>query len=232
MLKNAALLRDESGEVLGGVETLTDISDVVSRDRVISDLRKEIGAEDGFHGILGKSAPMKRLFDLIASAAESEAPVLIQGESGTGKELVARAIHDLGRRRDGPLVTVNCAALNDSLLESELFGHVKGAFTGADRGRIGRFEAGHGGDFFLDEVGDLPLSTQVKLLRVLQEKVVERVGENKVVPVDVRIISATNRDLRQLMGDGLFREGSVLPDRGSSPFICLRCGCGGKTFPF
>ena len=162
--------------------------------------------EDSFQGIIGTSEPMRRLYDLIAAAAESDAPVLIQGESGSGKELVAQAIHDLSARKDGPFIKTNCAALNESLLESELFGHVKGAFTGAERARQGRFEAASGGDFFLDEVGDLPASIQVKLLRVLQEKVIERVGDQKPIQVDVRIMAATHRDLMQMVEQGAFRQ--------------------------
>ena len=138
VLKNAAVLNDRDGQLIGGVETLTDLSDVVARDRVIHDLQREMSIEDGFHGILGKSGRMLGLYDLMESAAQSEAPVVIMGESGTGKELVAKAIHELGPRSGGPFISVNCAALNDSLLESELFGHVKGAFTGADRQRAGR----------------------------------------------------------------------------------------------
>ena len=206
VIKNAAVLRDTQGKVIGGVETLTDLSDVVARDRVISDLRREMSIADDFQGIIGKSAVMQRIFDLIESAAQSEAPVLIMGESGTGKELAARAIHKLGPRSKGPFVTFNCAAFNEGLLESELFGHVRGAFTGAVSQRTGRFEAGHHGDIFLDEIGDLPLNTQVKLLRALQEKVIERVGDTTPVPVDVRIISATNKDLKAMMADGRFRE--------------------------
>jgi transcriptional regulator with PAS, ATPase and Fis domain len=132
--------------------------------------------------------------------------VVIYGESGTGKELVAAALHRLSPRRKGPFIKVNSAALNESLLESELFGHVKGAFTGADRTRVGRFEAAHGGSIFLDEIGDLPLSTQAKLLRVLQEKVIEKVGDHAPVPVDVRIITATNQNLGSLLDQGRFRE--------------------------
>jgi two-component system, NtrC family, response regulator HydG len=206
VLKNAALLKDENDRVVGGVETFVDISEVVAQERVIFRLRRELTREDSFHGILGKSPSMQQLFNLITSAAQSEAPVVISGESGTGKELVAAAVHRLSGRSNGPFIKVNSAALNESLLESELFGHVRGAFTGADRSRIGRFEAANGGDIFLDEIGDMPLATQAKLLRVLQEKVIERVGDHRAIPVDVRVISATNKDLSQLMAAGKFRE--------------------------
>jgi two-component system response regulator HydG len=204
--KNAAVLKDSDGMVIGGVETLTDLTEVVTKERVISRLRRELSGEDGFHGILGKSSAMRQVFDLISSSAQSEAPVVIYGESGTGKELVASAIHKLGPRCKAPFIKVNCAALSESLLESELFGHVKGAFTGADRTRMGRFEAANGGDIFLDEIGDLPLSTQVKLLRVLQEKEIEKVGDHRPVKIDVRILAATNKDLNRLMEEGRFRE--------------------------
>ena len=149
---------------------------------------------------------MLHLFQLLASAAASEAPVILYGESGTGKELAAAALHRLSSRAKGPFIKVNSAALNQSLLESELFGHVKGAFTGAERTRVGRFEAAHKGTIFLDEIGDLPLETQAKLLRVLQEKVIEKVGDHRPVPVDVRIITATHQDLHLLMEQGKFRE--------------------------
>jgi len=204
--KNAAVLKDSGGRVIGGVETLTDLSEVVSKDRVITRLRRELSSKDGFKGILGTSPAMQQIFDLISSAAQSEAPVIIYGDSGTGKELVAAAIHKLGVRRKGPFIKVNCAALSESLLESELFGHVKGAFTGADRTRVGRFEAANGGDIFLDEIGDLPLSTQVKLLRVLQEKEIEKVGDHRPLSIDVRILAATNKDLNRLMEEGRFRQ--------------------------
>ena len=206
LYKNATILKDRSDRVIGGVETWTDLTEVVAKDRVISRLRKELSSEDAFHGILGKSAAMVQVFDLISSAAQSEAPVIIYGESGTGKELIASAIHKLGPRRKGSFIKVNCAALSESLLESELFGHVKGAFTGADRTRVGRFEAANGGDIFLDEIGDLPLSTQVKLLRVLQEKEIEKVGDHRPLSIDVRILAATNQDLSTLMEEGRFRE--------------------------
>ncbi|MCG6981514.1 MAG: sigma 54-interacting transcriptional regulator [Deltaproteobacteria bacterium] len=204
--KNAAVLKDSDGRVIGGVETLTDLTEVVTKEQVISRLRRELSGDDGFHGILGKSPTMRQVFDLISSASQSEAPVIIYGDSGTGKELVASAIHKLGIRRRGPYIKVNCAALSESLLESELFGHVKGAFTGADRTRMGRFEAANGGDIFLDEIGDLPLSTQVKLLRVLQEKEIEKVGDHRPLKIDVRILAATNKDLNRLMEEGRFRQ--------------------------
>ncbi|MEJ2671774.1 MAG: sigma 54-interacting transcriptional regulator [Deltaproteobacteria bacterium] len=206
VLKNAVLLNDHNGEILAGVETFNEISELIAKERVITRLRRELSRENGFQGILGQSPAMLRLFSLISSAAQSDAPVIIYGESGTGKELVASALHRLGPRSQGPFIRVNSAALHESLLESELFGHVKGAFTGADRTRVGRFEAAHGGDIFLDEVGDLPMATQIKLLRVLQEKVIERVGEQRPIPVDVRVITATNQDLHQLRVQNLFRD--------------------------
>ncbi len=206
VLKNASLLEDSEDNVIGAVETMTDVSELMEKDAAIEAYRRELRATDGFHGIIGTTAAMQKVFDLIANAAVSDAPVIVFGESGTGKELVARAIHETGGHGEKPYVKVNCAALNESLLESELFGHVKGAFTGAVQSRVGRFEAAGGGDIFLDEIGDLPLSTQVKLLRVLEEKVVERVGDNRPINVDVRIISATNRDLRELVREGSFRE--------------------------
>jgi two-component system response regulator HydG len=206
VLKNASLLYDNRSKVIGAVETLTDISELLKKETQIEAFRRELSSRDGFHGILGDSGPMHQVFDLIANAARSDAPVIVFGESGTGKELVAAAIHNSGSRHPKPYLKVNCAALNEYLLESELFGHVKGAFTGAFQNRKGRFEAAQGGDIFLDEIGDLPLSTQVKLLRVLEEKVIERVGDNRPVHIDVRIISGTNRNLKTLVDSGLFRE--------------------------
>ena len=206
VLKNAAILRDEAGQVLGAVETLTDISELDKRDEKIQQLSKLMDTAGGFQGMVGKSPRMQQVFDLTQKAAQSEAPVIIFGESGTGKELVAHAIHALGRRREGPFITCNCAALNEALLESELFGHVKGAFTGAYTHRQGRFEAAHRGDIFLDEIGDLPPDIQVKLLRVLETKQFERVGDVRPISVDVRIITATHRDLESLVSEGKFRE--------------------------
>jgi transcriptional regulator with PAS, ATPase and Fis domain len=188
------------------VETITDLSGLLERDTTIEAFRRELDNRDTFHGMVGVSPPMQRFFDLLDNAASSDAPLLLLGESGTGKELAARAVHERSPRRDGPYVKVNCAALNEALLESELFGHVRGAFTGAHQARAGRFEAASGGTIFLDEIGDLPALTQVKLLRVLEERVIERVGDNRPVAVDVRILSATNRDLAAMVRAGSFRE--------------------------
>lgn len=206
VVKNASVLKDSEGRLLGAVETFTDISEIVRQKQEIESLRRSCRLEEGHHGLLGESQPMRDLFELIENVAQTDAPVLIQGQSGTGKELVARALHEESPRSAKPFIKVNCAALNENLLESELFGHEKGAYTGADRTRIGRFEAAHEGTIFLDEIGDIPLSTQVKLLRVLEEKEIERVGDHKPISVDVRIVSATNKDLETLISEGLFRE--------------------------
>mgnify|MGYP006284052967 CR=1 FL=1 len=204
-LKNASLLQRD-GEVVGAVETVTDVTEIVRRDETIKDLKRQLDGDEGYSGMTGISAAMQRTFRLLDRAAQSDAPVIIYGESGTGKELAARAIHEQGPRRQGPFIQFNCAALNDSLLESELFGHAKGAFTGAVTHRQGRFEVADGGDIFLDEIGDVPPATQVKLLRVLETKQFERVGEHRSMTVDVRIITATNQDLEQLVRRGTFRE--------------------------
>ncbi|MDJ0621320.1 MAG: sigma 54-interacting transcriptional regulator [Desulfocapsaceae bacterium] len=204
VMKNASVIQ-ENGKFIGAVETLTDITELVEKESQIEAYRRELQSEYTFEGMVGISSTMQRVFNMIANVAESDAPALIIGESGTGKELVARAIHENSNRKSKPYIQVNCAALNESVLESELFGHVKGAFTGAYQNRKGRFEAANGGDIFLDEIGDLPQSIQVKLLRVLEEKVIERVGDNRSIPVDVRIITATNRNLKQLVESGSFR---------------------------
>jgi PAS domain S-box-containing protein len=206
VIKSATVLRDQDGTIIGAVETLTDISEYIRQQQEIVSLRKTLHWDEGFHGILGTSTTMQKLFELIDNVAQTDAPVIITGQSGTGKEMVARAIHEESTRRNGPFVKVNCAALNQNLLESELFGHIKGAYTGADQSRVGRFEAAHKGSIFLDEIGDIPLSTQVKLLRVLEEKEIERVGDHKPISVDVRIITATNKNLENLIQQNLFRE--------------------------
>lgn len=162
---------------------------------------------DGFEGIIGNSLKMQKLFRMIERVADdSDSTVLIQGESGTGKKLVARAVHSRGPRKDKHFVPVNCAAIPDDLLESELFGYVKGAFTGATQNKMGRIQYASGGTLFLDEIGDMKPSLQAKLLRVIQEKEYEPVGGVKPVPVDVRIVAATHRDLEQLVREGKFRE--------------------------
>jgi PAS domain S-box-containing protein len=206
VLKNAAILKDGEGATVGGVETITDITDLVEKEEVIRELKGLLSPQESFEGIVGKSGKMVDVFELIRNAAASDAPIIIYGESGTGKELAANAVHRLGRRSKRALIKVSCAALSESLLESELFGHVKGAFTGAGRDRKGRFEAAHKGVLFLDEIGDVPLAMQIKLLRALQEKEIERVGEQTPIPVDVRIIAATHQDLKSMCREGRFRE--------------------------
>ncbi|MDE5833079.1 MAG: sigma-54 dependent transcriptional regulator [Desulfovibrio sp.] len=170
------------------------------------ELRRQLSETSEIPQILGKSPALRTMLDYIAAVAPTEATVLITGESGTGKELVARALHNGGSRSDKPLVTVNCAALSENLLESELFGHEKGSFTGADKRREGRFAQADGGTLFLDEIGEMPLSVQAKLLRALQEGEIQRVGSDSPIKVDVRVIAATNRDLRQEVKEKRFRE--------------------------
>lgn len=205
-LKTTAILRDSEGSALGRVGTITDLTEIVEKENQLEAYRKQLHDQDDFHGIIGTSTAMQQVFDIIDNAAWSDAPVIIYGESGTGKELVSRAIHEIGPRTDKPFVKVNCASLTESLLESELFGHVRGAYTGAYKDRMGRFEKANGGDLFLDEIGDLPMSTQIKLLRVLEEKVIERVGSSTPIRTDVRIISATNQNLPDLVEKRRFRN--------------------------
>jgi transcriptional regulator with PAS, ATPase and Fis domain len=205
-IRNASLLKDGTGGIIGAVGTLTNITELIEKDLQLEAYQRELRSQDGFHGIVGNSAIMHQVYDLIENAAHSDAPVIVYGESGTGKELVAKAVHEISERSIGPYVKVNCAGLSDALLESELFGHVRGAYTGAIRDRAGRFEKASGGSIFLDEIGDMPMTTQVKMLRVLEEKVVERVGASAPIDVDVRIISATNRDLPQRVEEEKFRQ--------------------------
>lgn len=169
-------------------------------------LKSELSDKADFRTIVGSSKEMEKVFQVIRKVADTEAVILITGESGTGKELVARSIHANSSRRDAPFVAINCAAIPRDLLESELFGHVKGAFTGAVRDKTGKFQSAEGGTLFLDEVGDLPLELQPKLLRALQEKEVEAVGDTKVQKLDVRVVSATNLDIDKAIADGTFRE--------------------------
>ena len=169
-------------------------------------LREEIGGRFNFGEIVGQSTPMQDIMGTVSKVAVTDSSVLIYGESGTGKELVARAIHYQSNRQDGPFVKVNCGALSRDLVESELFGHERGAFTGAVRQKKGKFELAEGGTIFLDEIGDIPLETQIKLLRVLQEKQFDRVGGEQTLTADVRVVAATNQMLRDMVGSGTFRE--------------------------
>ncbi len=180
---------------------------IILRDRSREvELEQEVNAPLHFGIVIGHSPITQKLYRQILRTAASDATVLVTGESGTGKELVARALHNNSGRRNGPYIPVHCAALPENLLESELFGHTRGAFTGAASARVGRFEAAHGGTLLLDEIGEISLSTQVKLLRVLQEREIVRLGENRARPMDVRVIAATNRDLGAMVQRGQFRE--------------------------
>jgi DNA-binding NtrC family response regulator len=190
-------------ELLHRIRTVRERQRLVAENR---ELRLALSERHRVEGIIGESGRMQEVLSLVHRVAGSEATVLIQGESGTGKELIAQAIHYASPRASGPLVKVNCAALPESLLESELFGHEKGAFTGAVAARQGRFELAHGGTLFLDEIGDLPLHLQVKLLRVLQAREFERVGASRPITVNVRLIAATHRDLAALVKAGRFRD--------------------------
>jgi len=196
---STALLRDQNGDVVGGVETFRDLS-------VVEELRKELSSRHTFADIISKNHEMQRLFDILPEIAESESTVLVEGESGTGKELFARAIHSLSARCEGPMITVNCGALPDTLLEAELFGYKAGAFTDARRDKPGRFALAEGGTIFLDEIGDISTATQVRLLRVLQERIFEPLGATESVKADVRVITATHRDLDRLVRNGDFRK--------------------------
>jgi transcriptional regulator with GAF, ATPase, and Fis domain len=189
---------------------ITFVQDLRERDREES-VQNDVSDEDTdlkqeFTEIVGRSAALKRILSQVEVVAPTDATVLILGETGTGKELIARAVHRMSPRRERPFITLNCAAIPTGLLESELFGYERGAFTGALSQKIGRFEMAHRGTLFLDEVGDIPLDLQPKLLRALQEKAFERLGGTKTIPIDVRLVAATNRNLTQMMGDKLFRS--------------------------
>jgi len=199
LLVNAAPLYDENGHIIGGLETFRDVSQNLW-------MHDELERHYGYTNIVGRSEAMQKTYEVMASLITTDTTVLIQGESGTGKELIARALHFYGPRRDKSFVAVNCSAIPESLLESELFGHVKGAFTGAIRTHMGKFELANGGSLFLDEIGDINPSIQVKLLRVLEEREFQRVGDNKSIKVDIRLITATNKDLYKKVVDGSFRD--------------------------
>lgn len=196
---STAILKNSEGRVIGGVETFRDLT-------MVEQLRKQLRDKYTFADIIGRSAAMRRLFDILPEVAASPSTVLIEGASGTGKELFARAIHDLSAHRDGPFVAINCGALPDTLLESELFGYKAGAFTDARQDKPGRLALADGGTIFLDEIGDVSPAMQVKLLRAVQERSFEPLGSVESVRVDVRIIAATNRDLAALVRQGTFRE--------------------------
>ena len=206
VVKSARVVRNDRDEIKGIVETIMDMSMLYKARQETEEANRRLGESYRLDKIIGKSRHMQKVFSAIEAAAASEATILIQGESGTGKELVAGAIHYRSMRKGRAFVTLNCSALSESLLESELFGHAKGAFTGALYDRAGRFEKAEGGTVFLDEIGDISRYIQVKLLRVIQEREVERVGESKKRKVDIRVITATNKDLYNLIRQGDFRE--------------------------
>jgi two-component system response regulator HydG len=206
VIKNASTVKDDQDNIIGIVETVTDMTELNRARQQAEAAALRLGEIHRMDNIIGKSRAMQHVFEAIRAAAASEATILVQGESGTGKELVAGAIHFNSDRRQGPLIAVNCSALSENLLESELFGHVKGSFTGANRDRMGRFEEASGGTIFLDEIGELSPFIQVKLLRVLQEREVERVGDSRKRKIDIRIVTATHKDLYARVKEGLFRE--------------------------
>jgi PAS domain S-box-containing protein len=196
---NYMALRNEKGIIVGGLTTFHDLT-------LVQQLKQAMRDRYTFHDMIGKSQAMQKIFEMINVVATTDATILIEGATGTGKDLLAKVIHSASRRFDQPFVKVNCAAIPDNLLESEMFGYVKGAFTGAERDKTGRFQEADGGTILLDEIGDLPLGLQAKLLRVLEDKEFYRLGSRHTVKVDVRIISASNRNLENLVAKRLFRE--------------------------
>lgn len=196
---SASVLRDADGNPVGGVETFRDLSQIEA-------LKREVEGRFTFQDMVSRDPRMRQLFDILPDVAASDATVLLQGESGTGKELFARALHDLSPRREGPLVVVNCGALPEPLLEAEIFGAKRGAYTGSVEDRAGRLEQAEGGTLFLDEIGDLPLALQVKLLRVLENREYQPLGARKPRRADVRFVAATHRDLEEMVADGTFRR--------------------------
>lgn len=199
------VLYDQDGVFAGGLGLLLPVSEQAA-STALPKKASMLDEKQGFHGLLSRAPAMQAVFQIIQNAAETEATVLVRGESGSGKELVAKAIHDLSARRNAPFLAINCAALSSSLLDSELFGHVRGAFTGAVKDHRGLFQRAHGGTLFLDEVAELPLELQAKLLRVIQERNFIPVGGDRSIDVDVRIVAATHRSLREEVKNGRFRE--------------------------
>ena len=199
LLVNAAPLYDAEGQIIGGLETFRDVSQSHW-------MREELQRHYGYSNIVGRSDEMKKVYEVLASLINTDTTVLIQGESGTGKELAARALHFYGPRKDKSFVAINCSALPEGILESELFGHAKGAFTGAVRDHVGKLELANGGTLFLDEIGEISQATQVKLLRVLEEREFQKVGDNRTIKIDIRLITATNKDLYKKVLDGSFRD--------------------------
>jgi formate hydrogenlyase transcriptional activator len=203
-------VRDDRGHALRWYVAFTDIEDRKRDEESLQQenaaLREEINQASMFEEIVGSSGSLQKVLVQVSKVAITDSTVLVLGETGTGKELIARAIHKRSKRAARPFIGVNCGAIPTSLIASELFGHEKGAFTGAAQRRLGRFEAAHGGTIFLDEVGDLPPDIQIALLRVLQEREIERVGGDKPIPVDVRVLAATHRDLEKLVSEGKFRQ--------------------------
>ena len=233
LVMNCTPLIDSSNIFTGAVLVIRDITR-------LAELEKDLEQRHNFGNIVGKSETMQKIYLLLEQIADTDINVLITGDSGTGKELIAEAVHFGSSRRDKPLVKVNCAALSENLLESELFGHVRGAFSGAVKDRVGRFEAAEGGTLFLDEVGDIPPNIQIKLLRFLENREFERVGDSKPIKADVRVAAASNQDLAARMKEGLFREdlyyrlkGIVIdlpPLQGRKEDIPLLCGHFLRTF--
>ena len=196
---STALLKNGDGKMIGGVETFRDLS-------VVEELRKELAGRHSFYDIISKNKGMQRLFVMLEQVSEGNTTILLVGESGTGKELFAKAIHSLSPRKKGPLITINCGSLPDTLLESELFGYKAGAFTDAKKDKPGRLALAEGGTLFLDEIGDISPALQIRLLRVLQDKVYEPLGSTESLKADVRIVAATNRNLEEMVKKGEFRQ--------------------------
>ncbi|MCA9082173.1 MAG: sigma 54-interacting transcriptional regulator, partial [Planctomycetaceae bacterium] len=200
------LLTDDSGQNVGAVGSFSDVTSLVQANARIALLERSSTHREAFERLVGSTNIMQEVYRRIRLAADSDVTVFISGESGTGKELAAQAIHAQSDRRDKPFIAVNCSAIPETLLESELFGHIKGAFTGAVKDKTGMFQAAEGGTLFLDEIGDVSPLLQLKLLRVLQEREIRRVGDERPIHVDVRVVTATNRDLKELIKQGSFRE--------------------------